>query len=217
MEKQKIVQLTNKIYRLTVLFPKKEPLRYKIRESANDILHDIINLDNFKNNHFIIKEESNQVLIRKKEELFFLLESDIEIILAYFSIAKWQNWVSYFDILDIEEEYSGIKEEALTARKSLLDELESSFDKTAPLDLNNKDFIEREKEVEGNSLDKRKGKIIEILKQRQRIQVWEVSKVFPQVSKRTLRRDFVDLLKKGLIERVGEKNETFYKLKLDRT
>ncbi len=40
-----------------------------------------------------------------------------------------------------------------------------------------------------------------------------MKQVFPEVSKRTLRRDFENLLKQGIIERIGEKNDTFYQLK----
>jgi hypothetical protein len=38
MDKEKYIQLTKDLYRLTVLFPKKDPLRYKMRELANNIL-----------------------------------------------------------------------------------------------------------------------------------------------------------------------------------
>ena len=38
MDKEKVIDLTNKVYRQTLLFPKKEPLRYKIREVADDFL-----------------------------------------------------------------------------------------------------------------------------------------------------------------------------------
>src|SRR4030042_6519234 len=38
MDKEFLIQLTNKLYSLTLLFPKKEPLRYKIREVATNFL-----------------------------------------------------------------------------------------------------------------------------------------------------------------------------------
>jgi hypothetical protein len=40
MNKDYLIQLTNNLYHLTLLFPKKEPLRYKMREIAIDILAD---------------------------------------------------------------------------------------------------------------------------------------------------------------------------------
>jgi DeoR/GlpR family transcriptional regulator of sugar metabolism len=53
---------------------------------------------------------------------------------------------------------------------------------------------------------------LEFLKEKGRVQVWEVSKLFPDISKRTIRRDFLELLNSGLIQRIGEKNNTFYQL-----
>ena len=38
MNKDFLLKITNELYRLTLLFPKKEPLRYKMRELADDIL-----------------------------------------------------------------------------------------------------------------------------------------------------------------------------------
>ena len=38
MNKDFLIQLTNDLYKLTLLFPKKEPLRYKMRELADEIL-----------------------------------------------------------------------------------------------------------------------------------------------------------------------------------
>jgi len=38
MDRNSLIQATNNLYRLTLFFPKKEPLRYKMREVANDIL-----------------------------------------------------------------------------------------------------------------------------------------------------------------------------------
>jgi len=168
MDKDNLLELTNKVYKLTLLFPKKEPLRYKIREIADDIL----------------AHGSDS----KK------LQENLEILKKYFEVAKWQNWVSYFDILEIEKKYDKIAIRdpvSVTSRGPTSDNSDNS-DKT---------------------LDSRKEKILEILKEKERIQVWEVNEILPDVTKRTLRRDFEQLLKQGLVQRIGERNDTFYKLR----
>lgn len=157
MDKEELIELTNKLYKQTLLFPKKEPLRYKMREVADDILA-------------------------------FGREKDLEILKSYFKLAKLQNWVSYFDLLEIEEEYDRIK-------KDLPKVVRGPFSGT-------------------EKLDDRKERILAILKEREKIQVGEVQKVLPEVSKRTLRRDFEFLLKQGIVERMGDKNDTFYKIKV---
>ena len=169
MDKNNLIELTNKVYKLTVLFPKKEPLRYKIREVADDIL--------------AYNSSSKK------------LQENLGVLKKYFEVAKWQNWVSYFDILEIEKKYDKIE-------KGLLEIVEKP---ALPLKRNESVFVK--------DLDNRKEKILEILKEKERIQVWEVNEILSDVSKRTLRRDFEQLLKQGLVERIGEKNNTFYQLK----
>ena len=168
MDKDNLVELTKKVYKLTLLFPKKEPLRYKIREVADDIL--------------ACNSSSKK------------LQEDLGVLKKYFEVAKWQNWVSYFDILEIVERYDKIE-------KDLLEVVEKpKITQARTLDV-----------VKG--LDNRKERILEILKEKERIQVWEVNEILSDVSKRTLRRDFEQLLRQGLVERIGERNNTFYQLK----
>jgi len=61
----------------------------------------------------------------------------------------------------------------------------------------------------------RQNSIVEYLKEKGQAQVWEIQKIFPNISKRTIRRDFRSLLKQELIERVGERNRTYYKMKVN--
>jgi predicted HTH transcriptional regulator len=158
--KEKLIEITKRIYRLTQLFPKKEPLRYKIREIADEILANLL------------RETKNPT------------SKDWEILDSFFEIAKEQNWVSPREICQIQEDY-----------KNLIAEIQ---------------FRPEENQI---SINERQEKILEILKEKGKIQVGQVKELFPNVSKRTLRRDFQSLMKKGIIERIGEKNKTFYKLK----
>jgi predicted HTH transcriptional regulator len=157
--KEKLIELTRRVYRLTQLFPKKEPLRYKIREIANEILANLL------------RETKNPTI------------KDWEILDSFFEIAKEQNWVSPREISQIQQDY-----------KNLIDGV-------------------RPYKEDRPSINERQKKILEILKEKGKIQVGQVKEFFPNVSKRTLRRDFQSLVKKGIIERIGEKNKTFYQLK----
>lgn len=183
MDREGLIKLTSKLYRLTLFFPKKEPLRYKVREIADNILASFVRLE-FSKQRFSFEQE---------------IKKEIEIIKAYLEIAKWQNWVSYFDILDIIERY---------------DKIESDLTETVE---NKKPVILNQPKIEEVSLNKelnpRKEKILQILKDKERVQVWEIKEALPETSKRTLRRDFEQLLKQGLVERIGERNDTFYKLR----
>ena len=167
MDKDFLIKLTNNLYRLTILFPKKEPLRYKMRGLADEILAD-------------------------------QTEEKLEILNSFFEVAKTQNWVTPQDILNLQQEYSNVKEELKKLSEVQLPK------------------VEKRREVE-ETIPGRQQKILEVLKEKGRAQVWEIQKIFPEVTKRTLRRDFESLLNQDLIERMGERNETFYQIKEDRS
>ena len=185
MNKIDIIELTDRLYKLTLLFPKKEPLRYKIREVGDRILENAVSLEVFQSS------------AKRSDFLVFEIEKDLEIIISYFEVVKWQNWVSYFDILEIKEKYDKIKIDLSEHVENSEPEQSQLLDVARPKEKN---------------LDSRKEKILTILEKKEKIQVWELSKILPQVSKRTLRRDFDFLLKKGLIKRIGQGNNTFYSL-----
>lgn len=191
MNKIDIIELTNKLYKLTLLFPKKEPLRYKIREIGDRILENLVSL------------EISQNPAKRGDFLIFEIEKDLEIITSYFEIVKWQNWISYFDVLETKEKYDKIKIDLLEyVENSKQEQKQEQKIKT----------YRGRASIASIDLDRRKEKILTVLKEKEKIQVWELSKILPQVSKRTLRRDFDFLLKKGLIKRIGQGNNTFYSL-----
>jgi len=171
MKRDELIQLTNVVYRLTLLFPKKEPLRYKIREVADDIL---------------VKPQ----------------EKDLENINSFFEVAKSQDWVSPDQILAIQKEYDNL-------RRGLKEEKEN------PSIVRNVALQEVREEPQ-NSLIERQEKILAFLRENGRVQVGQLVQMFPEVTKRTLRRDFEYMLQKGLVERIGERNDTFYQIKVEK-
>ena len=173
MEKKFLLQITNELYRLTLLFPKKEPLRYKMREIGDEILAKCL----INNQH--------PVLVK-----------DLEILDGFFEVAKNQNWVKPEDILNLQKEYIKLKGQLKLKAEPIKSEVKLT--EVRPLQ---------------NSMNERQEKILAVLKEKEKAQVWQIKQIFPQVSKRTLRRDFENLFKRGIIERIGERNETFYQLK----
>ena len=222
MDKNRVVEITNELYRLTLLFPKKEPLRFQMRELADEILA-----------YFVVyfSPDSNiedPVIVKNRF-------SQLEALDSFFEVAKAQNWVKKDNILKLQEEYKKIIQEL---KESKQQEKQSSFAKATERQREKQEIVEQEAlpsvqltqgldspllpEILGLEQSKaevsdRQKRILDILKQKEGVQVWEVKDVFPDVSKRTLRRDFSKLLKDGLVERKGERNTTFYKLKTDRT
>jgi len=176
MDKDYLIQLTKNLYHLTLFFPKKEPLRYKMREVADEIL------------------------IKPNEE-------EIDTLDKFFEIAKAQNWVKQDDIFSVQKEYANLKEELAKAKvgkkkeNPIVEGLVAI--ETAPRALS----------VPASPATERQEKILEYLRENGRAQVWEIKQILPEVTKRTLRRDFEHMLNQGIIERIGERNSTYYQLK----
>lgn len=185
MDKESLIKLTAELYKLTLLFPKKEPMRYKMRELADDILAKLILVCNNDSLGF-------------HERYFSELEKDLEILDSFFEVARNQNWTSPYEVLKLKEEYDKIQQEF----KKISETEKLKIKEEIP-----------QKKFKIDNRPARQKKILEILQEKEKVQVWEIKNVFPKVTKRTLRRDFEQLLKEGLVERIGQRNETFYRLK----
>lgn len=203
MDKDFLINLTNNLYHLTILFPKKEPLRYKMREVADDIL------DSFTR----IKIHSNPSL-ETLDGVSQLLE-ELEVLYTFFAIAKEQNWVESDKLLSIWEDYSKIKHYAMELIEenscNSLVEIRQEEREISEV-VTQKEQVEKVKREPNGNYSSRHEKIVEFLKNNGKVQVGEFKKFFPEITKRTLRRDFRFLLKQGIIERMGERNDTFYRL-----
>lgn len=193
MNKESLIELTKKIYQITILFPKKEPLRYKTREVANDILTDFI------------KAESHSILSVKDINSLDWLIYNLDIMDAFLDIADAQNWAIPAKLLPVWDDYIKMRDFIREKKKSI-----ETKPKQEKKEKQENEEPKKESNVRASS---RQEKIIKMLKENGQAQVGEFKDIFPDVTKRTLRRDFRFLLKQGTIERIGEKNNTFYKIK----
>lgn len=206
MEKAHLLEMTNELYRLTLLFPKKEPLRYKMREVADEILANCLRWN--------LKQGSEKIFSGYKMDTATPkigindLIGELEVLDGFFELVRAQNWVKSADLLTLQQKYQKLKEE---------------LKGNSTLNLTFKPKIEKKetekivaKETIGVGAEARQKKILEILREKGRAQVWEIKEIFPGISKRTLRRDFESLLKRGMVERIGERNNTFYRLKIEK-
>lgn len=188
MDKEYLTKITSDLYRLTLLFPKKEPLRYKMRELADNIVTNLI---------LIIEGNTD-----KYRDFIEEIKKNIEPLDVFFDIAKNQNWVNSDDVSIIQDKFLVIKEE--------LSEFESRLNEKN--NFSEKQESKKKPVVSLASFNQRQKKIIEILKKKNKIQVQDAQVVFPEITKRTLRRDFDFLLKADVIKRSGKANLTFYHL-----
>ena len=194
MDRNYYIQLSSELYRLTLLFPKKDPLRMKMRELSTEIL---------KNLTLLSKENPGFVTSYVPATL-----KNLEVLESYFELSKSQNWVSASQLLTVQEKYSKITEELKRLEKAKKEKEKTLTEEKTCLPKAFLPSLALRKEK-----NSRQERILEVLKGKDKIQVWQIKEIFPQVSKRTLRRDFESLVKNGEVERLGERNDTFYQLR----
>ena len=158
-----------------------------------------------------MRELADDILIRPSEK-------DLEALDRFFEVAKTQNWVSPFDVLAIQKEYDNIRQElSLISEKTPQIFSEIAIPRVLSQTVNNSSIMTERfasmPEAQPSERNERQERILAFLRENGRAQVWEVKQVFPEVTKRTLRRDFEQMLGQGLIERMGEKNNTYYQVK----
>jgi len=201
MEKSYFVKLTVVLYRITELFPKGEPLSFSLRKKANDILADAT----------LVFGANSVVLVKaEKQRLLNRVIKNIDVIQAFFELASKQEWIKQENFLVLQREYSRIAKEAgllLAMNKELAQN--KAIKDTQQIKPQNHVF-ENNEVVSSEQLKERHKKILKFLKSRGVVQVKDVKDVLPEVTKRTLRRDFDFLLKQGLVDRRGDKNMTEY-------
>lgn len=139
-------------------------------------------------------------------------EKDLEVLDSFFEIALAQNWVSREIVLALKAEYDKLgKELGMFASQP------ESFPAEEEIAAQQLPEAENDLSQEPKVLKvapERKEKILSFLKEKGKVQVWQIKQLFPEISKRTLRRYFESMTEEGVVERMGERNDTFYQLKV---
>ncbi len=227
MEILDLVKLTNSIYKLTLLFPKKEPLRYKIREVATSFLEEAI-------------------FLKKRGFNYQKLQEKWEVLSNFLELAKYQNWVQKEKILEIENRYLEFLQQLsfLDRDKNFLESQKETINLKVrkvqkeeqkkpikPPEPEPKGFQSKEPQVsqklyspaeskalsflpntDWSELSSRQRNILKIMLEKKEIKIGELSKFFPNKSRRTLLRDLDFLLAKSLISKKGNGRGVFYRI-----
>jgi hypothetical protein len=231
MNKEYFTKLTSRLYRLSLFFPQDDPLRVKVRKLGADILANLIFIleGAFYQSRDLICDVQRDIEALNSffgviKTLDWVNSSDLlEIQKEYSKIGIELKKISEIQSLKVSEIHALQLEgerKKLPQQKVLLDKKEtkeeevkedegielSQFERKDP----EEESPEAEKLTRNNDLLGRQQKILEILKEKGKAQVKDFKEVFPETSKRTLRRDFRRLMDQNLVERIGERNDTFY-------
>ncbi|MDO8655257.1 MAG: hypothetical protein Q7R48_02430 [bacterium] len=189
MDSDFIIRLTFGLYRVTEFLSGDSVLRSKIEGSASRVLINLILLT--KNQS---PEGKNETAIRALAEL--------EMLLGYLQGMKRLRVINDRNFIVLDREYAKVRRFLDLERQWAPEQPAAPRQKPAlvPSVFNPK------------GLNSRQEKMVGILRYKERVQVWELKKLLPEVTKRTLRRDLDDLLKRNLVIREGEWNDVFYRI-----
>ena len=203
---EKFLKLTNTVYKTLEFFPEADPLKTRAKDKALAIMEHL----------FLINQTQHPPAGRQgwatladtfsEGKLKALILEDIDILLGYLWIGKTQGWLNSVNCMIINSEYEKI-------RKELAPRIEST-QKLPGLENMAIETAEQAPALENiREISERQQKIIEFLQKNEKAQVMDLQTVLPDITKRTIRRDIDELLEAGKIERQGDFNQVFYRLK----
>ena len=100
ISKDYIIKLTLALYKVTDLFPEREPLKFSIRKKANSVLS------------YLVLIESNPISLDKEERAAILRNGlkETEVLEFYFQVAEEQKWLDKRNFLVLKREYRKVQE-----------------------------------------------------------------------------------------------------------
>jgi hypothetical protein len=102
MKKDRLIKIILALYRVTEFFPKKEPLKFFLREKSIQIFDNAILF--FSKNDLNINEQQREPYLKN-------IFKDINQLQSYFEVAEKQNWVKRENFLVLKREYDNLIEE----------------------------------------------------------------------------------------------------------
>jgi len=206
MNKGFFIKLTFAVVKVLDVSLGDKELKRQIQESAEDILADIL----------VIGEES-PIASHQKYKVASRSQERIDALRQRLREAKMQKIVSQGSFIVLEREY--LRTQAWIAGVMLSLPKENKREGIGSIESEESSVKEPKKEnivslvKKPNKISDRQKRILEILKGKDKAQVWELQKIFPQVTKRTLRRDLDDLLQQNMVMRTGEWNSVSYHIR----
>lgn len=200
------------IYGILDFFPEGDPLKNRAKNKALDISEGLALL--FGGRGWVsigdyFSSESRNVAEK--------LLNDVSMLENCLEIGKQQRWLNGVNFLIASKECGRIKNRVVAEKakphfwkSSETGKIGTSVSLPSPPRIREKASDSAGKSPSHFEFSERQKKILEIMKKRDKTQVSDIITELPDVTKRTIRRDVDDLLKKGRISKAGEWSKTFY-------
>jgi len=213
----RIQRATEAVYRVTDLFSDKEPMKWKMREESTFVF---THLAVMKNKHSLERGAHLERIADSVDRLSILFslfeESGSTVLSANFRILK-KEYESIKKFISQETQKQDISHLFLEERKP----------SESPKGIQAGPIGQNKKEVSDSLSDKpaivskptvsnvskgqeRKDKILEIVKDKEKVTVGELSSMFGQYSEKTIQRDLLEFVSDGVLRKEGDKRWRTY-------
>lgn|GEM_PF-1578699 len=212
MTKADIFKLTLALYKVTALFPKKEPLKFALRRRALKIFSSLSISE--QSLSFLSQTEKTDIV---KRNLFYLDE-----ITLMFDLAKEQDWVDSKNFLILENEYEKIKEilsrriKEKTAVKQISEPREIKEKEPAKRAVKKAKGEERDEEIKVNffedpeKMTASEKKILKFLKEKGKAKRSDIEEGLPDYGTRSLQRKLNNLRNRQMLKAVKKGRDIYY-------
>ncbi len=200
----KILKLTNAVYKVLDFFPESDPLKNRAKDKALSIMEHLV----------LINETSGWASFQNEKIKVHILE-DIDILLGYLWVGKSQGWLNSVNCLIIANEYEKIRkgiEPDPMGTPELTQKLPGMGGAPTPDKKTQEAPVAVANPVLSRAEDRQK-QILEFLGRNEKAQVMDLQTILPDITKRTIRRDLDELIEAGKIVRLGDFNQIFYRVK----
>ena len=185
----RVKKLTEALYRVTDLYPSKEPLKWGLREASLDIYNNLMsvmsdrNFRNFRN--------------------FGAITKNISDLINTLDLASLGGFISDINFGILKREYSSLKSMIDSQKELVLIEQKIELEqpqKRAPV----------VSDRVSDTMSIRKEKIIGIISREGKKTIKDILPIFDNISEKSVQRDLLELVKEGKLKTEGEKRWRAY-------
>ncbi len=208
----KVQKLTQAIYLVTSLIPDNEPLKWRLREEALDILSDMT-LSHDRHVSPLYKLPGIETVLIKVNQLLSFLE-----------VSLAANFVSEMNLVLLKKEYLALKQsleekirennvgrllEVSSAVSPLLPDRPSEGEKKQPEYLKINRLPHKSRDL---AKDSRRSLIVDFLKGKDWTSIKDITEAVEGCSAKTIQRELADLVQKGILKKRGDRRWSRYLL-----
>ena len=221
----KTKKITEALYRITDFFPDEEPLKWILRKEAVGVLNSFLNIERVSYYERLKESKHCSSAIGKILNLAELASFGSFVAKTNFDVLgrEYKAILSYINGMNHDEISPILKTELLGTNQEVLSRSPYFYpgnNKNEPVDdaenaKNNNHFVNNSASNNDQDLrfNGRHDKILSLVKEKKDVSVGDIYHYFDDISEKTIQRDLISLVNRGILNMNGDKRWRRYALK----